>query len=307
VAGHIVPEDRVALQGFETRIERMVDGVFSRAFRSSLKPIELGRRLVKEMDDRRTLDVHGRAVVPNVFTFSLSPADHHTFSAIEAPLVRELVDAAKEHARDEGYGFLGPLRVELTVDDTLRSGRFGLVAEMTTGRAATPAAGSSGVKVVQAPAPASAPVAAAPAVAVAPAAPPAEELAPSWTNEGPAWGAGLPEGATKVETAATEPAAATEPVPATATLVAATGERHPLAAGRTVTLGRLPACEVVLADPNVSRRHAEVRPGTDGTWTIVDLGSTNGTRVNGAPVDTHTLRHEDVITVGGTRLRFEVR
>jgi hypothetical protein len=68
----------------------MVEGVFSRAFRSSLRPIELGRRLVREMDDHRSVDVKGRTIVPNDFSFALSPQDHATFTEIHDALVREL-------------------------------------------------------------------------------------------------------------------------------------------------------------------------------------------------------------------------
>ena len=77
--------------------------------------------------------------------------------------------------------------------------------------------------------------------------------------------------------------------------------------GRPVTIGRLPECEVVLADPNVSRRHAEVRRAVDGGGghLAIDLGSTNGTKVNGVGIHTHRLPHGDEITVGSTQLRFE--
>ena len=70
----------MGLQGIERGLERMVEGVFSRAFKSSLRPIELGRRLVREMDDHRSVDVKGRTIVPNDFTFSLSTQDHATFT-----------------------------------------------------------------------------------------------------------------------------------------------------------------------------------------------------------------------------------
>jgi pSer/pThr/pTyr-binding forkhead associated (FHA) protein len=74
-----------------------------------------------------------------------------------------------------------------------------------------------------------------------------------------------------------------------------------------VAIGRLPSCEVVVADPNASRRHAEVRPQGNG-WAVVDLGSTNGTRVNGLlVVGDRLLADGDVIGVGATTVRFEAR
>ena len=299
------------LQGFEARVERMVDGVFSRAFRSSLKPIELGRRLVKEMDGHRTLDVQGRAIVPNVFRFTLSPADHHAFSAIEAPLVRELVDAAKEHARDEGYGFMGPLKVELKMDEALRSGRLELASEMSTQARQTSAATATATSApslarnpdpvvvpVRAVAPAVIPVApATPAAAAATALPNAADLPeerPSWASEPISWGP--------------EPSGPHAAAPAAkAVLLLPTGESCDLRAGQTATIGRVPSSDLLVNDPNVSRRHAEVRPHGEGGWQLVDLGSTNGTRVNGTSASEHALRDGDVITIGGTRIRFEVR
>jgi hypothetical protein len=96
----------------------MVEGVFARAFRSGLRPVELGRRLVRVMDTQRSVGVSGRPVVPNAFTVTLSPDDHEQFADIADTLVRELCDAAREHARDEGYTFMGPVTVELVVDES---------------------------------------------------------------------------------------------------------------------------------------------------------------------------------------------
>src|SRR5215207_7405763 len=124
----------MGLQAFERGVERIVEGVFTRAFRSNLRPIELGRRLVREMDDHRSVDVKGRVVVPNSFTFALSPEDRTNFAEIEDALLRELADAAREYARDERYAFMGPVEVRITVDSGLRSGRFELTSRMHEGQ-----------------------------------------------------------------------------------------------------------------------------------------------------------------------------
>ena len=86
------------------------------------------------MDDHRSVDVKGRTIVPNDFTFALSEQDHATFAEIHEALVRELCDAAREYARDEGYTFMGPVQVELTVDQELRPGRFTVVSRMHEGQ-----------------------------------------------------------------------------------------------------------------------------------------------------------------------------
>ena len=70
------------------------------------------------------------------------------------------------------------------------------------------------------------------------------------------------------------------------------------------SFGRMPENDLVIADPNVSRRHAEIRP-IGPSFVIVDLGSTNGTKVNGATVSQHTLRSGDKISIGATTIRFE--
>ena len=73
----------MGLQSFEHGLERMVTGVFSRGSRSTIRPVELGRRLLREMDDHRSVDVKGRRIVPNAFTIVLSAKDHAGFADIE--------------------------------------------------------------------------------------------------------------------------------------------------------------------------------------------------------------------------------
>jgi hypothetical protein len=209
----------------------MVDGVFGRAFKSNLKPIELGRRLVRELDDRRTIDVKGRVVVPNHFAFRLHPADLGSFESIEEALIRELGDAAREYAADEGYTFMGPVKVTLAPDMDLRPGRFTLVSRLAQAAAASSGAGAA--------------------------------------------------------------------------LILADGTRHVLNHNHAFSIGRLPECTLALADTNVSRRHAEVRPAGDG-WVVVDLDSTNGTNVNGSRVVGEQLLVDgDEIGIGTARLRFD--
>jgi hypothetical protein len=217
----------VGLKGFERRLERLVEGVFARAFKSSLRPVELGRRLVREMDDQRTVNVQGSTAAPNDFTVTLGPDDHAQFAEIEESLVRELSEAARAHAREEGYVFMGPVEVHLNLDPELHTGSFSLSARFKEG-----VGGTTGGSLV------------------------------------------LPD-----------------------------GKRVRLGSG-TITIGRANECEVRLADTSVSRRHAEVRATGDG-WSVADLGSTNGTKVNGAVVTDRKLKDGDTVSVGDTHLRFE--
>jgi hypothetical protein len=217
----------MGLKGFERRLERLVEGVFARAFKSSLKPVELGRRLVREMDDQRTVNVQGAVAAPNDFTITLGPEDHEQFLEIEESLTRELCEAARSHAREEGYVFMGPVEVHLNRDPDLGTGSFGLSARFKEGVGGT--AGGS--------------------------------------------------------------------------LVLPDGKRVRLGDG-TITIGRSAESEVRLTDTSVSRRHAEVR-ATGDAWTVVDLGSTNGTKVNGIVITERKLRDGDVISTGDSDIRFE--
>jgi hypothetical protein len=119
----------MGMQGLEHRLERMVDGVFRRS-RNSIRPIELGRRLIREMDDHRSVDVKGQRIVPNDFVVLLSASDHAGFADIEDALRTELIEACREYAREEGYHFMGPVNVELRVDNSLKAGRFGIASQL---------------------------------------------------------------------------------------------------------------------------------------------------------------------------------
>jgi pSer/pThr/pTyr-binding forkhead associated (FHA) protein len=83
------------------------------------------------------------------------------------------------------------------------------------------------------------------------------------------------------------------------------GVPHELLNGNLV-LGRSRDCDVTIDDPSASRRHAEIRRD-GGAWLLVDLASTNGTEVNGEPIERATLADGDRITIGQTELRFERR
>ena len=205
----------------------MVEGTFARLFRSSIQPVELGRRLVREMDDNRSVDVRGRTLVPNHFTIELSEADHEQFADIADGIERELAEAAREHARDERYVFMGPVSVHIEQSDKQHAGAFQILGRMREGK------GGSGA----------------------------------------------------------------------GSLLLPTGERLQLSEA-VVTVGRKPESTLQLGDPNVSRNHAEIRPHGNG-WVLVDLGSTNGSRVNGTRVTSHELHEGDEIAFGGTVLRFE--
>lgn len=131
------------LRDFERRLEGAVEGLFARAFRSGVQPVELGKRLVREVEDGRTVGVN-RVYVPNVYRYELSPGDRERFANYEQALGQELAALAVETARERGWGMLGPARIEFETAEDLEQGRFRLsgrveAAGVEAGYAAGPA------------------------------------------------------------------------------------------------------------------------------------------------------------------------
>ena len=117
------------LRAIEQKIETLVEGVFGRAFRTNVQPVELARKLVKEMDDHRTVSV-SRVYVPNEYTIYLSPHDRSQFEAYEDSFKLELQEYLAEHARREGYVMLSPPGVLFNTDADLGLGVFGIATRM---------------------------------------------------------------------------------------------------------------------------------------------------------------------------------
>ena len=113
------------LRDFERRLEGAVEGLFARAFRSEVQPVELGKRLVREVEDGRAVGVN-RVYVPNVYTYELSPGDRERFADYEVALAQELAALAVDTARERGWGMLGPARIEFGTGEDLEVGRFRL-------------------------------------------------------------------------------------------------------------------------------------------------------------------------------------
>jgi hypothetical protein len=253
------------LRSIEHRIESLVEGVFGRAFRAHIQPVELARKLAKEMDEHKTVSI-SRVYVPNEYVLYLSPSDREQFASYEESLLTELSDYLSEHARREGYALLSTPQVVLEEDDDLALGEFGIATRMIQPRRAKEADASP-------------PGAAPGATRIYQAAPAATEAV-------------SPEDAERLGLA--------HDVRATLRVA---GTRHELGKERVV-LGRSRECDITIDDSNVSRRHAEIRHENGAYW-IVDLKSTNGIEVNGERVQRARLTHADTILMGKTELTFE--
>jgi hypothetical protein len=248
----------VILRTIEQKIEALVEGVFGRAFRTNVQPVELARKLTKEMDENRTVSV-SRVYVPNEYVVYLSPQDRAQFADYEGSLTLELQEYLAQHARREGYVMLSPPTVLVNTDSDLALGEFGIATRMTQrARGERP----SGL--------------------------PVDEPGRTMVYR--------PAGGAPVDTDA-PPAVAPEVV------VLVAGElRYEIGKPRVV-IGRSQGTDIRLQDPNVSRRHAEIRQEGTAYW-IVDLGSTNGLEINGRRVERAKLEPGDSITVGESTLVF---
>ncbi len=281
------------LRTIESKIEGLFEGLFGRAFRTHVQPVELARKLAKEMDEHRSVSV-SRVYVPNEYTVYLSSNDRQQFASYEGSLVGELQEYLTEHARREAYALLTPPRVLFEVDDDLAVGEFGIAT-----RVAQP---GDGVPLL--PEPAAEPLA---RVSIPLAAPPAP--APPIAAPPVPAAAAVPEpSATMVYSPrdAVGEVADAPPVPSEPELPRATltieGKAHPIRS-RTVVIGRSRECDVHVKDGNASRRHAEIVLEGD-TYLVVDLGSTNGTDLNGRRISRERLGDGDRITIGGTDIVF---
>jgi hypothetical protein len=121
------------LRSIEQKIESLFEGVFGRAFRTHVQPVELARKLAKEMGDGKTVSV-SRVYVPNEYSIYLAPEDREQFDEYESSLVDELQQYLAEHARREQYALLTPPKVLFQTDEDLAVGEFGIATRMVQPR-----------------------------------------------------------------------------------------------------------------------------------------------------------------------------
>ena len=256
----------MVLRAIEHKIEALVEGVFGRAFRTNVQPVELARKLAKEMDDHRQVSV-SRVYVPNEYTIYLSPGDREQFEGYEQSLVGELQEYLSEHSRRESYALMSAPRVLLETDDDLEVGEFGIATRMVQQERR-------------------------------------DEESAEEPEQMPDLDAGATM-IYKPTSPATTQAASPAELGLQRELVTlnANGRRHEISKRRTV-LGRSKDSDIQIEDANVSRRHAELRQEGTAYW-IVDLDSTNGVEINGRRVKRAKLDNGDTITIGSTDIVFD--
>jgi hypothetical protein len=112
------------LQNFENRLEQMISGVFARAFRSAVQPVEISAALQREVDNNAQILSRDRRLVPNSFHVELSDTDLERLSPYDSAMAEELTNALRDHADQQSYVFPGPVSIEFDRADDLTTGRF---------------------------------------------------------------------------------------------------------------------------------------------------------------------------------------
>ena len=243
------------LQRFERRLEGMVEGTFARVFKSELQPVEVASAIQHEMDERAAIVAQGRTLVPNDFVVEIAQTDAERLDILVESLSLELATLARDHAREQGYSFVGPVRIRFEGVPELATGMFRIRSGVIRGH--TVEAGEVRQPVSDLPRPGGTPFPGRPRLVISGSSP----------------GTGLEAGSTyELQTPVT-------------------------------LLGRGTDCDLRMVDPGVSRHHAELRV-EDGHVVLVDLGSTNGTIVNGQPVRRVALVDGTTVTLGRTTMIF---
>ncbi len=217
----------MVIKKVENKIEKLVEGTFAKFFSSELKPVEISRKIVREIELNRSIGVHGDHLAPNDFDVAISESDYSNLIKAKEPLEQELEETIRDYSYQEGYIFLGSINVSIKKEENLRAGTFRIDARLKQDES------------------------------------------------------GCPPGA----------------------LVLPDGKRIQIG-NRVITIGRLQDSTVCIDDPSISRNQAEILLRETG-YLLSDLGSTNGTLVNGRRISQHVLTDHDQIEFGSYRIRFE--
>jgi FHA domain-containing protein len=288
-------------QRFERRLESVVGSAFARVFKGQVEPVEIGTALQREATDKRNVMGTGEVLAPNRYRVTLSPSDHERLVPWELQLTNSLAELVQEHLDQNGWRTIGDIEVYLGRDDALHTGVFGVASRMESNAPPRRRPYDS----LSLPAVAGRPPGDYAAPPGAPGGPPAGPPVP---GPGPGMPPGPPMNGPNYPPQAPPPPYRPPAGPgarraSASVVIDGTNRRFELQVGRNL-IGRGTDTDLQLLDQGVSRRHVEIQ--YDGNFaTVFDLGSTNGTSVNGHEVASQVLRHGDVIRVGHTRLVFQ--
>ncbi|WP_084039054.1 DUF3662 and FHA domain-containing protein [Demequina sp. NBRC 110053] len=222
------------LDRFEKGVENVMQGAFAKTFKSGVKPVEIASAVRRECDARAAAVDRSRTVAPNEYSVYLSPADHDSIEQWGSDvLAHELEDALRDHAERQRYSFVGAVKVEFELDESLSTGRLAVRSRSTRG-------------------------------------PVAPVTSKDHNSRYP--------------------------------LLDIDGERYYLT-GQMTVVGRGSEADIVVDDTGVSRQHCRFEATDQGTI-LTDLGSTNGTLVEGQRVTEVTLVDGNAVQVGRTTIMY---
>jgi FhaA, N-terminal domain/FHA domain len=302
------------LQRFERRLEGLVGTAFARLFKGQVEPVEVAKALQREAEARRAIVGSDRVLVPNRYVVELGPSDHERLAPWEAQLTNTLAEMVQEYVDDEGWSTFGDIEVRLQRNDDFRTGMF------TVDSSVDPNAGPRRRPYNSLSMPA------------VPGGYPGDAYRDGYGEPGYAGGVqagqgyggqayggqGYPEqgyregypdqgyGQAYGQPAGSPPATMPPPYQRAQVrhllTVDGSDQWHELRPGSNV-VGRGQDADLRLPDTGVSRRHIDIRFDAGGA-VLHDLGSTNGTTVNGHRVQSWQLQHGDVIRLGHTVLVY---
>jgi pSer/pThr/pTyr-binding forkhead associated (FHA) protein len=237
------------LDNLEQRLDRIVNGSFSKAFKSEVQPVEIGAALQQEIDTRAS-DVNGQLVVPNIFVIELSATDHQRLAPYFDTLIAELTQLANSYVAEQRYRILHRVNISFGQDTTFETGVFRIKSE--TGES---------------------------------------------TYQPPATSARAEQPASQIPVAAMT--ATVTPI-----LTDISGREYRLTKSIT-NIGRGTDADIQITDAGASRLHCAIVLGSQVI--VRDLGSTNGTTVDGQKITEATLRDGSIIKIGNTTLTYKSR
>ncbi|GAB2901345.1 FhaA domain-containing protein [Neomicrococcus lactis] len=277
----------------ERGLEKLVTSVFRGSTQGGIKPVEIASRLRNEMDARSFALSQGRTLAPNNFDIFLSPEDFASAKEWGPTLAEELCDVALDHAHSQSYTLQGSVRVSFKKRRDTRPGHILIQASISKdGEAEVPAPRRNDP----------------PAPTYAPPAPRQNrpQSQPQAASPGPSPQPVRPQ-QVHPQTVAAPPVSATrapEP-PRTQPVIEVNGKRFAINAN-AITIGRSKEADITVDDARVSRKHIEIFRDTNGIF-VEDLGSTNGTSVNGYKIDgPEELLDGTHIMIGSTRINFRL-
>lgn len=251
------------LKDFERKLEKTFEGFFTKSFRSGVHPVELAKKLSREMRENKTVSV-SKVYAPNEYTLYISNTDKRKLEGFEDRLVPELQDFLDSQAKKENLVLTEAPDIKIVGKRELSLGEINVESKLTAKEEIKTSKREASLK--------------------------SRKRGGTQVISG--------EQAKRIKKTAAKPQAKR----ATLTLLAGEKKKYPIKNDVT-TIGRLGSNDVVVLDPNVSRVHAEVRWEGDG-WILVDLGSTNGTYVDGRKIRRQILRGKHIISIGTTKLEF---